>query len=168
MQINHAGSAATQEITGTDVVGPSAVCNPSKANSVVPRELAQDDICNIVEQFAQAAKRAKAASFDGVEIHSCHGYLLDQFLSPLTNRRTDEYGGNIMNRILIHLKVIEAIRLAVGDAFPCYSALAQPIIWTAVCPSRTAFWQPRRLNGQGLIFWTSQEECAASQLRALI
>lgn len=118
LQINHAGSLTTKEITGVDVVGPSAVCNPSKANSVVPLELTQADICNIVKQFAQAAMRARTAGFDGVEVHSCHGYLLDQFLSPLTNRRTDEYGGSIANRIRIHLKVIEAIRLAVGNDFP--------------------------------------------------
>lgn len=118
LQINHAGSATMEEITGADVVGPSAVCNPSRTNSVVPLELTQADICNIVKQFAQAAKRARTAGFDGVEIHSCHGYLLDQFLSPLTNRRTDVYGGSIINRIRIHLNIIEAIRLAVGNDFP--------------------------------------------------
>ncbi|MGE4277886.1 MAG: NADH:flavin oxidoreductase, partial [Lawsonibacter sp.] len=118
LQINHAGSATTKGITGADVAGPSAVCNPSKANSVVPLELTQADICNLVQQFAQAANRAKMAGFDGVEIHSCHGYLLDQFLSPLTNRRTDAYGGSIANRIRIHLNVIEAVRLAVGEDFP--------------------------------------------------
>jgi len=118
LQINHAGSAAMKEVTEEDVVGPSAVCNPSKANSVVPLELTPADISKIVTEFAQAAWRAQAAGFDGVEIHSCHGYLLDQFLSPLTNKRTDAYGGNISNRIRIHLEVIKAIRLAVGNQFP--------------------------------------------------
>lgn len=123
LQINHAGSATTKEFTGVDVVGPSALRNPSRANAVVPRELTRADISNLVIQFAQTAKRAEAAGFDGVEIHSCHGYLLDQFLSPLTNKRTDIYGGNISDRIRIHLEVIEAIRLVVGDDFPLFLRL---------------------------------------------
>jgi len=71
-----------------------------------------------VEAFRAAALRAKTAGFDGVEIHSAHGYLLNQFLSPLSNKRTDEYGGDILGRIRIHLEVIKAVREEVGDNFP--------------------------------------------------
>ena len=116
MQINHAGSAALKEVTGTTPVGPSATANPRRGDT--PRELSRKEIDGIVNAFKDAARRVKDAGFDAVEIHSAHGYLLNQFLSPLTNKRTDEYGGNIANRIRIHLQVIEAVRSAVGPDFP--------------------------------------------------
>jgi NADH:flavin oxidoreductases, Old Yellow Enzyme family len=115
MQINHAGSAASREVTGTTPVGPSAVANPRKGG--IPRELGIDEIDRIVEGFANAARRVREAGFDGVEIHSAHGYLLNQFFSPLSNKRQDEYGGDVKNRIRIHLRVIEAVRKAVGEDF---------------------------------------------------
>ncbi len=72
----------------------------------------------IVAAFAQGALRAKAAGFDGVQIHSAHGYLLSQFLSPVFNRRQDEHGGDIHNRSRIHLEVYRAIRESVGGDYP--------------------------------------------------
>ncbi|MDF2883786.1 MAG: oxidase [Clostridiaceae bacterium] len=116
MQINHAGSAASKDITGYEPVGPSAVKNPRKGN--IPKELTKDEIKDIINAFRAAALRVKEAGFDGVEIHSAHGYLLNQFFSPLTNKRTDEYGGDVMERIKIHLEVIKAVRQAVGSEFP--------------------------------------------------
>ncbi|HEX2925446.1 MAG TPA: NADH:flavin oxidoreductase [Ruminiclostridium sp.] len=116
MQINHAGSATTREITGSDPVGPSAVPHPRNPE-VIPKELTQGEIQGIIDAFAQAAARVKKAGFDGVEIHSAHGYLLSQFFSPVSNKRTDEYGGDVLNRIRIHLRVIEAVRKAVGEDF---------------------------------------------------
>lgn len=116
MQINHAGSNTTPKITGTIPVAPSAVSHPRRGS--MPKELTHKEIANIIKAFQNAARRTKEAGFDGVEIHSAHGYLLNQFFSPLTNKRTDEYGGNVHNRIRLHLKVIEAIRAAVGDNFP--------------------------------------------------
>lgn len=119
MQINHAGSAASSEVTGLEVVGPSAVHHLWKKNqSQLPRELTREEIKNIVEEFKAAALRVKKAGFDGVEIHSAHGYLLSQFLSPLSNKRTDEYGGDIYGRSRIHIEVIKAVREAVGEDFP--------------------------------------------------
>lgn len=114
-QINHAGSAAVpgDEIT---IVGPSALPHPSR--QTVPAELTKIQIKEIVKDFRNAAVRAKQAGFDAVEIHSAHGYLLNQFYSPLTNRREDEYGGNVQNRIRIHLEIIHAIQEAVGMDFP--------------------------------------------------
>jgi len=117
MQINHAGSATDKEIIETLPVGPSAVANPRKKNDV-PHELTKKEIADIVTAFQNAAGRVKKAGFDGVEIHSAHGYLLNQFFSPLSNKRTDEYGGDILNRIRIHLEVIKAVRDAVGEDFP--------------------------------------------------
>ncbi|WP_378955117.1 NADH:flavin oxidoreductase [Pelosinus sp. sgz500959] len=116
MQINHAGSAADPKVIGTTPVGPSAVINPRKGS--MPHELTTQQITEIVTDFQKAALRVKEAGFDGVEIHSAHGYFLNQFFSPLTNQRKDEYGGTVLNRIRIHLEVISAVRTAVGEDFP--------------------------------------------------
>lgn len=116
VQINHAGSAAKSSVTGMKVVGPSAVKHPGREE--VPEELTKEEIKNIVAEFKNAALRVKLAGFDGVEIHSAHGYLLSQFLSPLTNKRTDEYGGDIKGRCKLHLEIIKAVREAVGEDFP--------------------------------------------------
>ncbi|MBE5781636.1 MAG: NADH:flavin oxidoreductase [Clostridiales bacterium] len=118
-QINHAGSAALPEVTGCDPVGPSALMHPRKAGAVLPKELSKEDICRIEDAFAAAALRAKEAGFDGVEIHSAHAYLLNQFYSPLTNHRSDEYGVDTMeNRIRIHLETVQKVRKAVGEDYP--------------------------------------------------
>ncbi len=116
MQINHAGSAALREVTGTTPVAPSAIANPRRGD--MPREMTRKEIDAVVYAFKDAGRRVIEAGFDAVEIHAAHGYLLNQFLSPLTNRRTDEYGGVLSNRIRIHLQVIEAVRSAVGPDFP--------------------------------------------------
>ncbi|SHH96064.1 NADH:flavin oxidoreductase [Clostridium grantii] len=115
MQINHAGSATNEEITGLYSVGPSGVVNPRR--DILPKELTEEEIHQIVLEFTDAALLVKEAGFDGVEIHSAHGYLLNQFFSPLTNKREDQYGGIIQNRIKIHLEVIKSIRKAVGKDF---------------------------------------------------
>jgi 2,4-dienoyl-CoA reductase-like NADH-dependent reductase (Old Yellow Enzyme family) len=86
-------------------------------DNVAPNELTADQIADIVRWFAQAAVRAKKAGYDGVEIHSAHAYLLNQFYSPLTNHRTDAYGGTLDKRLQIHREVIAAVRAAVGDDY---------------------------------------------------
>ena len=115
MQINHAGSAAKGEVTGTEVVAPSKVANPR--TGFMPVELTEDGIKNIIKSFKDADRRVKEAGFDGVEIHSAHGYLLNQFFSPLTNKREDKYGGDVHKRIRLHLEVIKAVKEAVGEDF---------------------------------------------------
>jgi 2,4-dienoyl-CoA reductase-like NADH-dependent reductase (Old Yellow Enzyme family) len=77
-----------------------------------------DDIREVVEDFGQAARRAKKAGFDGVQIHAAHGYLLSQFLSPVFNRRLDEYGGSLQNRLTFILEVVERVRGAAGRDYP--------------------------------------------------
>ncbi len=116
VQINHAGSNTTGEVTGATPAAPSAVMHPKR--KTMPRELSEIEIDQIVQSFSSAALRVKEAGFDGVEIHAAHGYLLNQFYSPLTNKRTDYFGGNLENRINIHLAVIEAIRETVGEDYP--------------------------------------------------
>jgi 2,4-dienoyl-CoA reductase-like NADH-dependent reductase (Old Yellow Enzyme family) len=116
MQINHAGSTSEERITGAKPVGPSAVPNPRKGT--IPLELDKNAIRKIIADFKSAAMRVKAAGFDGVEIHSAHGYLLNQFFSPLNNKRSDEYGGSVINRIRLHKEIIEAVSDATGPDFP--------------------------------------------------
>ncbi len=116
-QISHAGGATKTEITGKSVLGASAVAMPRTGN--MPLEMTKQDIAKVIDDFAAAAVRAKLAGFDGVEIHSAHGYLLNQFFSPLTNKRIDEYRGDtISGRIKLHLEIIQAIRHAVGQDYP--------------------------------------------------
>ncbi len=121
LQINHAGSAGRREVTGMDPIGPSDAPNPR--NDAVPSVMDEGAIRQTVREFADAARRAKEAGFDGVEIHSAHGYLLNQFYSPLTNKRTDLYGGDSLRRIRIHREVLGAAREAVGRDFPIFMRL---------------------------------------------
>ncbi len=113
-QISHAGAAA--DGNGLPSIGPSVVALPKR--KAADHAMSREEIEKTVENFARAAVRAKKAGYDAVELHSAHGYLLDQFYSPLTNHREDEYGGSIENRIRIHLEAIRAVREAVGDGYP--------------------------------------------------
>ncbi|MGI6721291.1 MAG: NADH:flavin oxidoreductase [Anaerovoracaceae bacterium] len=118
-QMNHAGSSTSSLVTGTRLEAPSAVLHPTWKDAEMPLEMSRNDIERVVEEFAASAGRAKKAGYDGVEIHSAHGYLLNQFYSPLTNRRSDRYGGEtVAERLTIHKEVIAAVRSEVGDSFP--------------------------------------------------
>ncbi|MDP9736797.1 NADH:flavin oxidoreductase/NADH oxidase [Curtobacterium sp. 260] len=100
---------------GWATVAPSAVAFDGYA---VPRELETEDIRVVALAFAAAARRAVEAGFDLVELHAAHGYLLHQFLSPLSNHRTDAYGGSLENRARALLETIDAVRAEVGEGFP--------------------------------------------------
>ena len=95
IQLNHAGARTRKSIINQQPVAPSQVPVEEEA----PRELTKEEIKEIVKAFGEAARRAVEAGFDAVEIHGAHGFLLSQFVSPLTNKRNDEYGGTIENRI---------------------------------------------------------------------
>jgi 2,4-dienoyl-CoA reductase-like NADH-dependent reductase (Old Yellow Enzyme family) len=114
LQINHAGSAADTSITKMEAAAPSAVIHPVFGRGV-PKAMTIDEIHKLREEFVEAALRTKRAGFDGVEIHNCHGFLLSQFLSPITNLRTDEYGGNLENRSRLLMEITTAVRAAIGD-----------------------------------------------------
>ena len=118
-QISHAGSSARPEVTGHEIISASAVANMGATGKtgIIPREMNKSEIDRIINCFTEAARRAKEAGFDGVEIHSAHAYLLSQFYSPLTNKRTDEYGGSLEGRIKIHLQIIQEIRKVVGEDY---------------------------------------------------
>ena len=118
-QINHAGGMAQPECTGLEAVAPSAVQNPAApVQGIIPRALTIPEIHEVEEQFVEAACRVKAAGFDGVEVHSAHAYLLNEFYSPLTNHRTDAYGGSLENRLRIHREIIRGIRGRLGEDYP--------------------------------------------------
>jgi 2,4-dienoyl-CoA reductase (NADPH2) len=117
VQINHAGRYNFSFfLDGKQAVAPSAV--PSRMTRETPRELAIDEIKEVVDHFAQAALRVKKAGYDAVEVLSGTGYLISEFLSPLTNQRQDEYGSSFDNRMRFGLEVVEAIRKKVGHDFP--------------------------------------------------
>lgn len=112
-QINHAGSKSIHR-----KLSASRIAHPGIKQGDVPEEMSIKDIQQVIDDFAHAALRAKKAGLDGVEIHSAHGYLLNQFYSPLTNQRQDAYGGSLASRIQIHLEIIQAIKAVAGNEFP--------------------------------------------------
>jgi 2,4-dienoyl-CoA reductase-like NADH-dependent reductase (Old Yellow Enzyme family)/thioredoxin reductase len=116
MQLHHAGRESLFNLMQGEAIGPSAV--PSVVYRQPPKEMTLDDIHEIVRAFGQAARRAREAGFDAVEVHGAHGYLLTQFLSALSNRREDEYGGSIGGRARFIIEVLQSVRENVGDDFP--------------------------------------------------
>ena len=117
LQINHAGGVTTQEACGVQPVAPSPVIHPTRGQEL-PRPLSVEEVEGIIRAFRDAARRAEIAGFDAVEVHGAHGFLLGQFLSPLTNRRDDEFGGPLENRIRLSLRIIDEIRDDLGSDFP--------------------------------------------------
>ena len=116
IQLNHAGASAVSARTNMQPVSASDV--PSKEGGEIPRPLTKDEILHIVKKYGEAAKRAQTAGFDAVEIHAGHSYLISQFLSPVTNKRTDEFGGSVENRTRLCRMVLEEVRRQVGPFFP--------------------------------------------------
>jgi len=115
IQLNHAGIFANPELTGQVPLAPS---NMEGFAGLPPKEMTTKDIHKVVQAFGRSARRAKEAGFDGVQIHSAHGFLLSQFLSPVFNHRTDEYGGTLENRARVLVEVLQAIRETVGPVYP--------------------------------------------------
>ncbi|MBI9074944.1 MAG: FAD-dependent oxidoreductase [Desulfatibacillum sp.] len=114
-QLLHQGRYAHSMFTGQPSIAPSPIA--SNITRETPREMTREDIKNTIKAYADSAARVKAAHYDAVEILACTGYLINQFLSPLTNKRTDEYGGPFENRTRFGREVIQAVRKAVGDDF---------------------------------------------------
>lgn len=115
-QVHHAGRHARAAITGEQPVAPSPITDSSTQE--LPRELTAQEISALVKAYASGAWRAKQAGADFVEIHGAHGYLINQFLSPSTNKRRDEYGGSFENRIRFLLQLVSAVKERVGPDFP--------------------------------------------------
>jgi 2,4-dienoyl-CoA reductase-like NADH-dependent reductase (Old Yellow Enzyme family) len=140
-QIYHAGRQSHRFIIGQAPEAPSAIpCPFSPSPDDFPEELTVERIHEIVEQFGDCARRAKEAGFDGVEIHGAHGYLIAQFMSPYSNKRTDEYGGPLHNRIRFAQEIIKNIRSKVGKisslvfVFPQMNMLQAEELWKIRSP----------------------------------
>jgi 2,4-dienoyl-CoA reductase-like NADH-dependent reductase (Old Yellow Enzyme family) len=118
MQISHPGRQTAPGVA-QEMVAPSPVrLKKMGPLFTTPRELQHDEIERLIDRFATTAAIARAAGFSGVQVHGAHGYLCAQFLSPITNRRTDRWGGNLDNRMRFLLEVARAVRDSVGDDFP--------------------------------------------------
>ncbi|MHB1326485.1 MAG: NADH:flavin oxidoreductase [Thermoleophilia bacterium] len=116
IQLTHAGANTSQSVCGCQPVGPSNIPVPGRDET--PRPLETDEIRALVGAYRDAARRAREAGFDAIEIHGAHGFLLCQFASPYTNQRSDQYGGGTENRLRFPLEVINAVRDETGPGFP--------------------------------------------------
>ena len=124
VQIFHGGRKTMSAATGLQPVGPSPIPHPNYKET--PRELPISEIEELTACFADAAARAKKAGADMVELHGAHGYLIAQFLSPFSNKRTDRYGGSTENRTLFLREILAAVRAKVGKSIP-YPAGSAPM-----------------------------------------
>lgn len=134
MQIAHAGRKASVRVPweggapippdqgGWQTVAPSAI--PFRPGDPAPAELSRAEIANIVDAFAAATRRARTAGFEVLEIHGAHGYLINEFLSPLSNHRTDDYGGSFENRIRFALEVAQAVRRNWFENLPLFMRIS--------------------------------------------
>jgi 2,4-dienoyl-CoA reductase-like NADH-dependent reductase (Old Yellow Enzyme family) len=130
VQLAHAGRKASTDVPwlgggplsedqgGWQTLAPSAL--PFAEGHIVPREMNAEDLDAVVTQFRDAAVRAHEAGFDVIELHMAHGYLLHEFLSPLSNRREDDYGGSFENRVRFPLRVTEAVRAVWPERLPLF------------------------------------------------
>jgi 2,4-dienoyl-CoA reductase-like NADH-dependent reductase (Old Yellow Enzyme family) len=116
-QLGHCGTLIFEEPISPPL-GPSAV--KDLASEIMATEMSHADIRKLVDGFAQAALRSKQAGFDGVQLHAAHGFLLNKFLSPYYNRRSDEYGGSVAKRARIFVEMLQAIKAACGPDFPVF------------------------------------------------
>lgn len=134
IQLAHAGRKASTDAPwrgglplgpsegGWQPIGPSPIA--FDAQHAAPREMSLRDIDGVVEQFVAAARRALGAGFEVLEVHAAHGYLLHEFLSPLSNQRKDDYGGSFENRTRLVLRVAQAVRAVVPDSLPVFTRIS--------------------------------------------
>ncbi len=149
MQIVHCGRPANPKaLGGQQAIAPSAV--PNLYYLARPRAMTADEIVRTIQDFGEAAARVKAAGFDAVQVHAAHGYLVSSFLSPLTNRRHDEWGGDAERRFRFPSEVYQSVRRAVGPNFPVlFKMNAKDFTWSGLTP-KESFPAARRLAALGL------------------
>lgn len=116
IQLIHVGRQSEVSVTNRTLEAPTPIPDPTLYD--VPREMTTDEIHDVVDAFGDAAARVRKAGYDFVEVHGAHGYLIQQFLSPYSNKRTDEYGGNLYNRARFSLEIVQNIREKAGVDFP--------------------------------------------------
>lgn len=147
-QIVHAGGQTMSETIGQKPLAPSAVDVDQFQET--PAELTQEQIKQIVAAFGEGARRAKEWGFDGVQFHGAHGYLINQFLSPLTNQRLDEYGGSIEKRIRFLMEVYREVRKQVGNDYPVMIKLNASDNLKGGLAARDSDYAARRLSEAGI------------------
>jgi 2,4-dienoyl-CoA reductase-like NADH-dependent reductase (Old Yellow Enzyme family) len=148
LQLVHAGGQTMSETIGRQPLAPSAVKVDQFQET--PAELSKEQIAHIAASFGEGARRAKAWGFDGVQFHGAHGYLINQFLSPLTNQRLDEYGGSIEKRVRFLMEVYRAVRKQVGPDFPVMIKLNGSDNLKGGLEARDADYAARRLSEAGI------------------
>jgi 2,4-dienoyl-CoA reductase-like NADH-dependent reductase (Old Yellow Enzyme family)/thioredoxin reductase len=147
VELTHPGMNAELHFTeGQTHVAPSAVPRPK--DGLLPRALSREEVMEVVGKYVEAARRAKKAGFDAVELQACHGLLINQFLSPLTNERQDEYGGSRENRLRFLLEILDGIKLYLGD-FPVMVRLVAEDLLEGGLTLEDGRWFARRLEEAG-------------------
>lgn len=117
VQLNHPGRQCNRFVNNHPIA-PSAVQLELAGSFAQPRAMTEADILDAIQRFARSAALVQQAGFDGVQVHSAHGYLSSQFLSPITNQRTDQWGGSLENRARFLMETVRSVRAAVGPYFP--------------------------------------------------
>ncbi len=148
LQIAHAGRQTRPKDCGCTPLAPSAVYEPT--TKVMPKEMTEDDIRQMIGDFARAAGRAVKAGFDGVQLHLAHGYLLSSFLSPYTNRRTDGWGGPLQNRLRISAEILRAIKTGPDPGFPVIAKMNSTDLLAGGLTLEDCVESVRRLEAEGL------------------
>jgi len=116
VQLHHAGRQTTRGVIGAQPVAPSPI--PCPVDREIPKELTTEETYELIEKFGDAARRARNAGFDAVEVHGAHGYLIAQFMSAYSNKRMDEFGGDFMSRMKFPVEIIKNIRRKVDSSYP--------------------------------------------------
>jgi len=148
VELTHPGMSAELHFTkGQIPVAPSAV--PRSKDGLLPKVLSLEEAREIIGKYVQAARRAQQAGFDAVELQACHGLLINQFLSPLTNKRQDEYGGDREHRLHFLLKILEGIKFHLGFDFPVMVRLVAEDLLEGGLTLEDAIWFARRLQETG-------------------
>jgi len=147
-QLYHAGRYAHSFLIGRQAIAPSPLA--SRFTHEIPREMTREDIKKVIDGYAEAAVRARKAGFDAVEILASAGYIISQFLSPITNQRTDEYGGDLERRMRFGLEVVQAVRGAVGNDYPLIARLAGNDFMPGSHTNKEARIFARELEGAGI------------------
>ena len=148
VQVVHCGGQTDTKTAGRKPLAPSAA--KVEQFPEIPEELTKDEIKKIVAAFGNAARRVKAWGFDAVQLHGAHGFLINQFLSPLTNRRSDEYGGSIENRARFLLDVYRKVRETVGADYPVLIKLNAADFIEGGLDIEDAIYSARRLSEAGI------------------
>ena len=148
IQLVHAGGQTDSANAGRRPLAPSSVQVDQFPG--IPQEMSGKDIKELVQAFGDAAGRAKAAGFDAVQLHGAHGYLINQFLSPLTNRRTDAYGGSAENRCRFLMEVYRRVRETAGRDFPVMVKLNGADFVEGGLSADDAVFAARVLDGEGI------------------